>query len=481
MYLGLDIGTSSVKGLLQSEDGEIVASHSVELAISRPLEGYSEQNPQDWINATDTIMSSLKDKAGHHLSQLLGIGLSGQMHGLVALDKADKILRPAILWNDARCERQARMLDTEYPEFRKIGGNAVMAGFTAPKAVWMSHYEAELFNRIKTILLPKDYVRFWLTGEKLSDMSDASGTLWLDVEKRKYSEQLLGYCGLDISQMPGLREGSQPAGTLRKKLAEKWGITAPVVVSGAGDNAASACGLGVVCPGDAFLSLGTSGVIFSVTDKFLPSAENGVHAFCHAFLDVWHQMGVVLSATDSLNWLSEITGHSVASLATAASTIQDKHSSLMFHPYLSGERTPLNDAIARAGFIGLARSHTHAEMAYAVLEGVSYAMAECADVLAKTGQGPSSLLAVGGGSKNHQWLQLMADTTGLTIHLPMEGEFGGALGAARLGAIASGASLTDILTKPNIKHIFHPRIDYCGFHNEKRNRWRATYNAIKSV
>jgi xylulokinase len=153
----------------------------------------------------------------------------------------------------------------------------------------------------------------------------------------------------------------------------------------------------------------------------------------------------------------------------------------MFHPYLSGERTPLNDANARAGFIGLARSHTNAEMAYAVLEGVSYAMAECADVLAKIGQGPSSLLAVGGGSKNHQWLQLMADTTGLTIHLPMEGEFGGALGAARLGAIASGASLTDILTKPNIKHIFHPRNDYCGFHNEKRNRWRATYNAIKSL
>ena len=479
MYLGLDIGTSSIKGLLQNYDGKIIASHNVNLSVSRPKEGYSEQNPQDWIEATKTVILAIKNIAGSKLNQLLAIGLSGQMHGLVAMDNTDKVLRPAILWNDARCDEQAKRLDVQFPDFRRIAGNAVMAGFTAPKALWMAERESEIFKQIKTILLPKDYVRFWLTGEKISDMSDTSGTLWLDVEKRKYSETLISHCRLDISQMPTLREGSEPAGVLRKSLAEEWGISPKVVVSGAGDNAAAACGLGVVSPGDAFVSLGTSGVIFRVTEKFLPEAASGAHAFCHALPNLWHQMGVTLSATDSLNWLSEITGASVASLANSAKSIDEENSTLLFHPYLSGERTPHNDPNARGGFFGLARRHGHAEMAYSVFEGITYALADCLDVISKTGQKPKSLLAVGGGASNIHWLQQIADCTGVPISLPKEGEFGGANGAARLAAMASGRDATDILTKPVIQRIFNPVEKTHQIHKKRRQEWQSIYHVLQ--
>lgn len=479
MYLGLDIGTSSIKGLLQNYDGKTIASHNVNLSVSRPKEGYSEQNPQDWIEATKTVILAIKNIAGSKLKQLLAIGLSGQMHGLVAMDNTDKVLRPAILWNDARCDEQAKRLDAQFPDFRRIAGNAVMAGFTAPKALWMAERESEIFKQIKTILLPKDYVRFWLTGEKISDMSDTSGTLWLDVEKREYSETLISHCRLDISQMPTLREGSEPAGVLRKSLAEEWGISPKVVVSGAGDNAAAACGLGVVSPGDAFVSLGTSGVIFRVTEKFLPEAASGAHAFCHALPNLWHQMGVTLSATDSLNWLSEITGASVASLANSAKSIDEENSTLLFHPYLSGERTPHNDPNARGGFFGLARRHGHAEMAYSVFEGITYALADCLDVISKTGQKPKSLLAVGGGASNIHWLQQIADCTGVPISLPKEGEFGGANGAARLAAMASGRDATDILTKPVIQRIFNPVEKTHQIHKKRRQEWQSIYHALQ--
>ena len=478
MYLGLDIGTSSIKGLLQNQNGKTIASHNATLSVSRPKEGYSEQNPQDWIEATKIVISAIKNRVGSEFSQLLAIGLSGQMHGLVAMDEADIVLRPAILWNDSRCDEQAKKLDVQFPDFRKIAGNAVMAGFTAPKAVWMAEQEKEIFKQIKTILLPKDYVRFWLTGEKFSDMSDASGTLWLDVEKREYSETLISHCGLDISQMPSLKEGSDPAGVVRKSLANKWGISSKVVVGGAGDNAAAACGLGVVVPGDAFVSLGTSGVVFKVTEKFYPEVASGAHAFCHALPKLWHQMGVTLSATDSLNWLSEITGTSVVSLANSAANVNVENSTLLFHPYLSGERTPHNDSKARGGFFGLSRSHGRADMAYSVFEGITYALADCLDVISKSDQKPKTLLAVGGGAKNFHWLQQIADCTGVTVSLPKEGEFGGANGAARLAALATGRDPEDILSKPEILRIFNPVETTNEIHKSRRLKWQSIYHSL---
>lgn len=478
MYLGLDIGTSSVKALLLDRDMGIIASVSAPLAIERPHEGWSEQVPQDWCDAIEDVMAQLSDGAPESLRDIVSIGLSGQMHGMVGLDGASDVLRPAILWNDIRNGAEAKELDSLTDDFRQIGGNAVMPGFTAPKALWTARHEPEIFTQIKTILLPKDYVRFWLSGEMISDMSDASGTLWLDVGARDYSDRLLSHCGLSRDHMPALAEGVDAAGRLRPELAAKWGIAGRPVLAGAGDNAAAACGLGVVSPGDGFLSLGTSGVVFVVTDNFAPAADSGAHAFCHALPNIWHQMGVILSATDSLNWLSEVTNQSIGKLAEAAATRDVSAASLFFHPYLSGERTPHNDATARGGFIGLSRSHDIADMAFAVLEGVAFALGDCVEVLTKAGSDLSSLIATGGGAKNDQWLQMIADVTNCEIILPVSGDFGAALGAARLGAIATGQSQDKILQKPEIGASFTPNRSAHDAYAQRRLRWQALYQAL---
>ena len=403
------------------------------------------------------------------------------MHGLVALDDADRVLRPAMLWNDVRNGAEAQELDETYPDFRAIGGNAVMPGFTAPKALWLARHEPEIFAQIKTILLPKDYVRFWLSGAKFTDMSDCSGTLWLDVAKRDYDDTLLAHTNLSRSQMPALAEGAEAAGTLRPEFATKWGISGTAVIAGAGDNAAAACGLGVVQAGDGFLSLGTSGVVFVVTDKFSPSPENGAHAFCHALPHRWHQMGVLLSATDSLNWLSEVTGKSIAALAEAAAQKQDAPAQLYFHPYLSGGRTPHNDAHARGGFFNLSRSHDVGDMAYAVLEGVAFALADCVDVLTQAGSAFETLIATGGGAKNDQWIAMIADVTNIEITRPVAGDFGAALGAARLGALASGTVDESILTKPAIATSYRPSAQAHQYYQTRRKSWQRLYHLIKEI
>ena len=481
MYLGLDIGTSSVKGLLLDSDMGFVASASSPLAVMRPHEGWSEQAPQDWCDAIEDVMAELSARAGDALRDVLSIGLSGHMHGMVALDAAGDVLRPAILWNDVRNGAEAEELDQATNDFRQIGGNAVMPGFTAPKALWTARHEPEIFAQIKTILLPKDYVRYWLSGEMISDMSDLSGTLWLDVGARDYSDKLLSHCGLSRDQMPALAEGCGAAGYLRPALAKKWGIAGRPVLAGAGDNAAAACGLGVVEAGDGFVSLGTSGVVFVVTDDFAPAADSGAHAFCHALPNKWHQMGVILSATDSLNWLSEVTNHSIEALAEAAASRDISMASLYFHPYLSGERTPHNDANARGGFSGLSRSHDIADMAFAVLEGVAFALGDCVDVLTKAGSDLRSLIATGGGAKNDQWLQMIADVTNCEIAVPVAGDFGAALGAARLGALATGRDQDEILQKPEIEETFTPNSSAHVAYAKRRAKWQALYQAIAAL
>lgn len=481
MFLGLDIGTSAIKGLLLDTDMSVIATATQALDISRPFEGWSEQDPLAWCHAVDNVMMRLHSQAPNAVHDILSIGLSGQMHGLVALDKDDDVLRPAILWNDIRNGAEARELDETYPDFRKIGGNAVMPGFTAPKALWLARHEPEIFAKIATILLPKDYVRLWLTGEKITDMSDSSGTLWLDVGKRAYDPQLLAHTGLTIDQMPSLAEGADGAGHLRATLAKKWGIAGQPVLAGAGDNAAAACGLGIVTPGDGFVSLGTSGVVFMVTDHFAPSAENGVHAFCHALPERWHQMGVILSATDSLNWLSEVTKTSIEELTKAAALKQSAPSQLLFHPYLSGERTPHNNADARGGFFNLSRSHDTGDMAYAVMEGVAFALADCVDVMRDAESSFSQLLATGGGAKNDQWLKMIADVTNVEIQRPVSGDFGAALGAARLGAMASGQYDSALLTKPDIAKRFVPSAESHQNYHIRRKKWQRLYHLMQEV
>src|SRR5450755_1308291 len=307
MYLGIDIGTSSVKAVVVDQRGAIAAQAAAALDVSRPEPGFSEQDPESWWLATVAAVRALPLVAR---AAVQAVGLSGQMHGATLLDAKDRPLRPAILWNDGRSASECLELERREPDSRAITGNIMMPGFTAPKLLWVSRHEPEIFARTACVLLPKDYVRLRLTGEKVSDLSDASGTAWLDVGQRDWSGALLEATGLTRAHMPRLVEGTSPSGALLAAVAEQLQLPRIVVAGGGGDNAASAVGLGVVSPGQAFLSLGTSGVLFVVTDRFRPNPDRAAHAFCHCLPNRWHQMSVMLSAASVLDWVAQLTGQS---------------------------------------------------------------------------------------------------------------------------------------------------------------------------
>jgi xylulokinase len=358
-----------------------------------------------------------------------------------------------------------------------------MPGFTAPKIAWVRKHEPETFGKLRKVLLPKAYVRLLLTGEYVEEMSDAAGTLWLDVAKRDWSDELLAVTGLNRSHMPGLVEGSAPSGTLKPELASRWGMTGKVVIAGgAGDNAAAACGIGAIKPGEGFVSLGTSGVLFVSNEKFRPNTAGAVHAFCHAIPNTWHQMGVILSATDSLNWLSHITGKGQAELSAAAEASFKGPGEEIFLPYLSGERTPHNNAGARGSFIGLSHLSDQSRLAQAVMEGVTFAFRDCQRVLTDAGTSFGRLLAVGGGSKSELWLKLIATNLDIEIALPEDGDFGGALGAARLGLCAAeGADPAEVMIMPGIKQIIKPDASLRDAYTAQYARFRALYPAIEEA
>lgn len=477
MYLGIDVGTSSVKIILMTGDQELVASGIAELDVSRPAPGWSEQDPGDWITATKAAIAALKSQAD--ISGVAGIGLSGHMHGATLLDASDTPLRPCMLWNDGRAAAEAAAMDAD-PQFRALTGNIVFPGFTAPKVKWVANNEPETFVKIASVLLPKDYVRLWLTGEHVSEMSDAAGTSWLDVGKRDWSASLLGATGLGLEHMPRLVEGTEVSGQLRNQLAGKWGISGtPVVAGGGGDNAASAAGVGVVAPGTAFVSLGTSGVLFVSNDRFRPNAASAVHAFCHAVPDTWHQMGVILSAAAALEWLATITGKSAAELTGALGNALNKPSPVSFLPYLAGERTPHNNTNLRGAFAGLDLATGVDDLTRAVLEGVAFAFADCRDALAVAGTELTSALAVGGGSRSQIWLKTIATTLGIHIDLPVTGDFGAAFGAARLGMIAAtDADPAQVLTQPATQVSIEPDHDLTDAYASAHARWKTLTPAI---
>lgn len=352
MYLGLDLGTSGIRALLMDPEQRIIGSASAATPVSRPHPGWSEQDPEDWTGACKEAVAALRAAHPVEFAAVRGIGLSGHMHGATLFDRSDRALRPSILWNDTRASLEAAAMDAD-PRFRQVTGNIVFPGFTAPKLAWVAKHEPALFDQTAMVLLPKDALRLWLTGEHISEMSDAAGTSWLDCAARDWSDDLLAATGLSRAQMPRLVEGSAPGGQLRADLLADWGLTGPVIVAGgAGDNAASAIGMGTIREGQAFVSLGTSGVIFAANDAFRPLPESAVHAFCHALPDRWHQMGVILSATDALNWYAGITGSAAADLARELGDDLVAPGSASFLPYLSGERTPHNDAKIRGAFTG---------------------------------------------------------------------------------------------------------------------------------
>ncbi|MBB3595361.1 xylulokinase [Rhizobium sp. BK529] len=482
MYLGLDLGTSGVKAMLIDGDQKIIGSANGSLDVSRPHSGWSEQEPAHWIRATEEAVAGLKAKHPKELAAVKGIGLSGQMHGATLLDASDNVLRPCILWNDTRSYVEAAALDAD-PRFRKLTGNIVFPGFTAPKLAWVAKNEPEIFAKVAKVLLPKDYLRLWLTGEHISEMSDSAGTSWLDTGKRAWSSELLAATNLDEKQMPTLIEGTEQGGKLRGELASAWGISGDVVVAGgAGDNAASACGMGTVSDGAAFVSLGTSGVLFAANASYLPKPESAVHAFCHALPNTWHQMGVILSATDALNWHSSVTGKSAADLTGELGESLRAPTGVTFLPYLSGERTPHNDAVIRGAFIGLAHESSRAVLTQAVLEGVSFAIRDNLEALRSAGTDISRVTAIGGGSRSRYWLASIATALGVPVDLPADGDFGAAFGAARLGLIAAtGADPVAVCTPPVTAGTIEPVAALSGAYEDAYKRYRAAYPAIKSL
>ncbi len=478
MYLGLDLGTSGVKALLIAEDQTILASASAPLEVSRPAPGWSEQDPADWIAATETALTDLAE--AHPLSEVHGIGLSGQMHGAVLLDEADAVLRPAILWNDTRSHMEAAALDAD-PRFRSLTGNIVFPGFTAPKLAWVRQHEPEIFVRTARVLLPKDFLRLWLTGEAVSEMSDAAGTSWLETGARDWSDALLAATGLTRKQMPALVEGNASSGVLRASVGTRFGLSPKVIVAGgAGDNAASAVGVGVVHAGEAFVSLGTSGVLFAASDGYAPDPETALHTFCHALPSRWHQMGVILAATDALAWYGHLVGATPEELTAALGPVQAPGRPI-FLPYLGGERTPHNDAKVRGVLAGLEHVTDRAAGTRAVLEGVAFAFRDSLDAMTSTGTRIERLIAVGGGSRSEYWLSAIATTLGIPIEVPEAGDFGAAFGAARLGMMAAGDGDVSLAKPPPISRVIAPDPSLSSAFADAHGRYRATYHAMKEL
>ncbi len=481
MYLGIDLGTSSVKTILLDSSQKVVGSSTASMEQSRPREGWSEQDPANWIEGIETTLSELQANYTKQMAAVKGIGLSGHMHGATLLDKDHKVLRPCILWNDTRSSVEAAELDTT--ESRERCGNILFPGFTAPKLAWVANNEPKIFERVSKVLLPKDFARLWLTGETVSEMSDAAGTGWLDVAKRDWSASLLAACDLNQDQMPSLIEGTAVSGVLRESLAKRFGMPANVVVAGgAGDNAASACGMGTVSPGDAFLSLGTSGVLFAANEHYQPNADSAVHAFCHALPNTWHQMGVILAATDSLNWLSSVLGKSPAELTQSLEGSDPTPTDLLFLPYLGGERTPHNDANARGVFLGLGHSSDSVAMTKAVLQGVAFAFRDSQNALTTAGTELTNAYAIGGGSKSQYWVQLIASALKLPLHITVDGDFGAGLGAARLAMVA--ADSVDAVTtcvKPTIERTVEPNVSVYDDFSAQYARYMKGYQAIKHI
>ncbi len=459
MHLGIDLGTSELKALLLDESGAVEGLVRQPLTVQQPQADASEQDPQAWWLAVQAALDHLHATHGHAMARVRSIGLSGQMHGAVLLDRQHQVLRPAMLWNDGRSAPQCARLMAEQPNWPALASNLAMPGFTAPKLMWVHDHEPRLFEQVALVLLPKDHVRLMLTGEAVTEPSDASGTLWFDIEARRWSPTLLKASGMQGTQMPRLVEGNEPSGLLHAHLAQRWGMPARVVVAGgAGDNAASAVGMGCVQAGEGFVSLGTSGVIFVTRDGHRPNPAGGLHAFCHALPQRWHQMSVMLSAASAIGWATRSLGfaNEESFMHEASQTsASERERAPRFLPFLSGERTPYNEPRLSGMWHGMRHDHTRAALAWAVVEGVSWGLA--AGWRSFGDQAPARRLsAVGGGARSAWWLQVLADTLSLPLVQHEHSDVGGALGAARLGWLAVGGDVDDVCVRPAMKAHFEP-------------------------
>ena len=478
-FLGIDVGTSAVKALVQGASGEPLDQASAPLEVSRPRPLWSEQDPDAWWRATDAAVRTLAARGATR--DVAAIGLSGQMHGATLLDESLRPLRPAILWNDGRSAAECKTLEAAAPESRRITGNLAMPGFTAPKLLWVRAHEPDVFARLRAVLLPKDYVRLRMTGELATDVSDASGTLWLDVAKRRWSEALLAACDLPVRAMPALCEGPEQAGRLRAEVAEAWGMARVPVAAGAGDQAAGAVGAGVIAPGAASLSLGTSGVLFSADDRFRPNPERAMHAFCHALPGAWHEMSVLLSAASCLSWLVRATGAASEAALLAEVEAADRPSErLLFLPYLSGERTPHNDPLASGAFVGLDHDADRAALGRAVLEGVAFAFADAQAVLLEAGVALREVSVIGGGARSRLWGKILASVLGRALVYRAASDVGPALGAARLARLSvTGEEPAAVCTPPPALWTAEPDAGLAAHYAPRLAEFRDLYQRLR--
>ncbi|WP_262265560.1 MULTISPECIES: xylulokinase [Microvirga] len=480
-YLGIDVGTSAVKAILVDDAQAAVAEADVPLNVSRPHDLWSEQDPEAWWEAVQTALDQLRAQAATALADIRGIGLSGQMHGAVLLDEHDRSLRPAVLWNDGRSFREAQELADKHPELSHAMGVIPMPGFTAPKLVWLARHEPDIFRAVRKVMLPKDYIRFKLTGEIVTDMSDAAGTWWLDEAKRDWSDAALAATGLTRDHMPRLVEGSQPSGTLRADMAGRWGLRNDVVVAGgAGDAAAGAVGLGAIEDGSAFISLGTSGQLFVTTRDFSPAPEAVVHSFCHAVPGRWFQMAAMLNAASCLAWGAHLLKRDIGELVRETEAAYRKPSAVLFLPYLAGERTPHNDPYARGVFFGLSPQTDQTDLVQAILEGVAFSFADAKQCLEQAGTPLTYAGMIGGGSRSVFWARIFASVLNVPMLRYRGSDKGPAFGAARLARLAVTGEIPEaVCTPPDILETIEPDSRLVELYGPRIEAFRSLYRALK--
>ena len=443
-FLGIDTSTTSSKALIIDEHGEVIAVASSPHTLQNPKPLWSEQNPLEWWEAVSASIRSVLEKAGISGDRNAAVGLTGQMHGLVLLNDAGNVLRPAILWNDQRTQSQCDEIHQRVgkEKFIQITGNVALTGFTAPKILWVKENEPDVYAKAKHVLLPKDYVRYKLTGEYAMDKADGAGTVLFDLKKRDWSDEVLAALDIPRAWMPKTFEGTEFTGYINEEAARLTGLKAGIpVAAGGGDQAAGAVGVGAVEPGIVGLTVGTSGVVFATTPSALIEPEGRLNAFCHAVPNMWHFMGVMLSAAGSLQWYRDTLAPNMSfdDLLKEAEAIHEGSEELQFLPYLSGERTPHPDALARGAFIGLTLRHSRAHMTRAVLEGVAFGLKDSFTLIQNAGLGKvTQVRASGGGTKGALWRQIMADVLNAEL-VTVNTTEGGAYGAALLAGVGTGA------------------------------------------
>jgi len=481
MFLGIDVGTSAVKALLIDENSATIAEADIPLSVFTPYPFWSEQNPTDWWHATLAALDALQAQNPAAIAATRAIGLSGQMHGATLLGADDKPLRPAILWNDGRAMQECRELDAALPDLGIQAGVATMPGMTAPKLIWLKKHEPDLFAKIKTILLPKDYIRFCLSGDKVTEMSDAAGTLWLDEESRSWNHAAIDACGLTMDQLPKLVEGSDVTGTLFTELANRWGMSRNVVIAGGGGDAATGgIGVGAVSHGDGFISLGTSSQIFVASDKYRPKPKELLHSFTHAIPEHWFQMAVLLNGASCLQWAANLLAEpDIGALLRRVEAQHAAPSDILFLPYLNGERTPHNNPYARGVFFGLGSDSNREMMVQSTLEGVAFALSDAQSRLHAAGAHCEVPGVIGGGARSKYWIQLISDIMGTPLARYEGAAKGPAFGAARLGRLALTKELPeDVCLKPAIEEIIEPDQSRHASYQPRFAKFKRLYAAL---